>query len=86
MAALHLDLLFRPRKKSDLPGPASSHIYLKAWSEDKVDGFDGKVMLLSPQALTFSELKKYIDWLREDLDRIEKLAKKKYAEDDRKQT
>jgi hypothetical protein len=75
MSTYRLGLLFQPHGKKDLPGPASSHVYVKTLSKE------GDLILISPRALSFSEFRGYLNELREELDALEKEAKKKYASD-----
>ncbi|HEX9426729.1 MAG TPA: hypothetical protein VGA64_03010, partial [Candidatus Polarisedimenticolia bacterium] len=64
MSTYRLALRFQPQGKNDLPGPASSHIIVKTYSKD------GEDILISPQALSFSEFRSYLDELRGELDAL----------------
>ena len=72
-----LDLKFRspyPLKKSDPPGHASAHVMVKTWSRRK----DGSP-LITPKCVSRREIEHEIDRLKEELEEIRKVAKKKFA-------
>jgi len=72
-----LDLEFRspyPLKKGDLPGHASAHVMVKTFSRRK----DGSA-IITPECVSRREIKHEIDRLKEELEEIRKVAKKKFA-------
>ncbi len=73
-----LDLEFRspyPLKKGDLPGHASAHVMVKAWSRRRKDGSP----IITPECISRREIEHEIDRLKEELEEIRKVAKKKFA-------
>jgi len=84
MSTYRFGLLFLPRRKKDHPGPAISHLYLKILMRQNYRGKRTPV-LLTPQCLTFSELRGCISALRRELDQLEKLARRKYTADQKRQ-
>ena len=68
-----LGLFFWKHKKA-IVGGRIAKIYLKEYSTDE----KGRI-LLTPQCVLFSELDCWIDYLQEELEKIRKSAKRKFA-------
>jgi hypothetical protein len=75
-----LRLLFDAPGEQDLPGNAIAHIYLNKWIRGNIGGRD--TTLLTPERVSFREFQHYIKTLHEELEEIERQAKRKFTEFD----
>ena len=72
-----LDLVFLspyPLKKDDLPGHAITEVFVKTHSRDE----DGH-LLITHECVSLRELEHEVNRLRQELDEIIKVAKRKFA-------
>ena len=72
-----LDLVFLspyPLKKDDLPDHAIAQVLVKTLTRDE----DGHI-LITPQCVSLRELEHHINRLKQELDEIRKVAKRKFA-------
>lgn len=72
-----LDLLFtdgKPKKKGELPSPPTAKIYLRSFSGDEI----GRP-LVTPGCTSATELDSQIDFLHDELEKIRRRARRRFA-------
>jgi hypothetical protein len=76
----YFDLLFLAAPKEAMRQPAVSHVALKHATYGEYKGVKTELPLITPRCLSFAELERFIDHLKQELDEIKKEAKGKYEE------
>ena len=80
MNTYSFDLLFLEQGTGGLPGPPTSHVYLKAYSKGGYRGVSKDSILIGADCVSVFEMEAEIDRLQVELEAIRKEARKRYAE------